>query len=135
MSACAAQVFLQSRSPVSTNLPFTPVDPFKHQFYPLFRQAKNPVRLHRDVDGEKDLVQLCYTRQNILCGPRCRRYSLRDFYLRYFLRVKKSIFTTALSLSSHLEFRLIVVITCNTTELKYTFITGELLKLGCLLQH
>lgn len=62
-------------------------------------------------------------------------YSLHYFYLSCFLYVKKSMFTAAVFLSSHPEFRPIVIITCNAIESKYIFITGELLKLTCLLQH
>lgn len=50
-----------------TDLAFTPMDPFIHQFYPLTHQAsKKSCRLHRDVGDEKELVLLCCTRQIIL---------------------------------------------------------------------
>jgi len=117
-----------------TDLSFTPVDPFTHQFYSLTQQAKNAVGPHRDADGEGGLVLLCYTRHHVLltgrdaAGILCMTFS-------YFLCVKKSIFTTAVSMSSHPEFSLIVIITCDAIELKSIFITGGLLKLACLLQH
>lgn len=93
-----------------TDISFTPVDAFVHQFYPLTQQAKDPVRLHRDVDGEKDLVQLCYTRQNILLmGHDATDTLCVPFILAISYVLKKGF--SAVSLSSHPEFRLIVIIT------------------------
>lgn len=130
------QVLLQSHNAVSKSWPcihfcgplYTPV-------LSINSAGKKSCRLHRDVDGGKGVVLLCCTRQNVLrCGAWWHTYSLHHFYLSYFLRVEKK-YVHKCSPAFIPKFRLIVIITCNTIELKYIFMSWELLEFTCHLQH
>lgn len=109
-SSCS-QIMLYQR----TDLAFTPMVPFLHQFYPLTQQAKNPAGFTEMQVVKKSLY---------CCAAPGRTYSFmghdgtRILYITFILAIsyvlKKSIFTTAVSLSSYPQFRWTVIITCNT---------------------
>lgn len=137
LPACAVQVLLQLHNAVSKNWPcihfYGPFDP---QVLSVNSAGKKSCRLHRNVGGEKEFVLLAAPGKTYpFMGQDSTHILCIAFILPISYMLKKSIFTTAVSLSSYPEFRLIVIITCNTIELKYIFITEQLLEFTCLLQH